>query len=210
MSQLTITLRRSNLSMITPPTVPRKKPGTTRVTITRLTAAPELFDTRAAIARIAMRPIQSPRLETNCASHSRKNDLLPNSRHGAGGIGGSSASRGMNGALDAAGSSSGIAGSPCGSPAASELRVWPSLPPSLRSFAVFFAAVFLAVVLAAGFLAFLTVDFFAVRFAAFFTERFVAGARAARSRKSSIPCSSVIDSGSVPRGTDAFVVPSVT
>ncbi len=77
-------------------------------------------------------------------------------------------------------------------------------------FAVFFAAVFLAVVLAVDFLAFLTVDFFAVRFAAFFTERFVAGARAARSRNSSIPCSSVSDSGSVPRGTDAFVVPSVT
>ena len=74
MSQATITLRRSNLSMITPPTVPRKKPGTTRVTITRLTAAPELFETRAAIARMAMSPIQSPKLETTCASHSRKND----------------------------------------------------------------------------------------------------------------------------------------
>ena len=74
MSQATITLRRSNLSTITPPTVARKKPGTTRVTITRLTAAPELLETRAAIARMAMSPIQSPKLETTCASQSRKND----------------------------------------------------------------------------------------------------------------------------------------
>ena len=74
--------------MITPPTVPRKKPGTTRVTITRLTAAPELFDTRAAIARMAMRPIQSPRLETTCAIQSRRNGRLSNTRHGLGGTGG--------------------------------------------------------------------------------------------------------------------------
>ena len=67
-------------------------------TITRLTAAPELSETRAAIARIATSPIQSPRLETTCASQSRKNDCVPNTRHGAGGIGGSSASGGMNGA----------------------------------------------------------------------------------------------------------------
>ena len=34
---------------------------------------PELSDTLAAIARIAKSPIQSPRLETNCAEQSRKN-----------------------------------------------------------------------------------------------------------------------------------------
>ena len=98
MSHSTITLRRSKRSMMTPPTVPSRKPGSTRVVITRLTAAPELFDTRSAIARMAMRPIQSPRLETNCAVQSRKKVLLPNTRHGASGIGGSDASEGMNGA----------------------------------------------------------------------------------------------------------------
>ena len=60
MSHSTITLRRSKRSMITPPTVPSRKPGSTRVVITRLTAAPELSETRAAMARIAMSPIQSP------------------------------------------------------------------------------------------------------------------------------------------------------
>ncbi len=98
MSQSTITLRRSNRSMITPPTVPSRKPGSTRVVMTRLTAAPELLDTRAAMARMAMRPIQSPRLETHCAVQSRKNALVPNTRHGASGRGGSEASDGMNGA----------------------------------------------------------------------------------------------------------------
>ena len=57
--------RRSKRSTMTPPTVARKNPGTTRATITRLTAAPDPPDTRAAIARIAMMPIQSPRLETH-------------------------------------------------------------------------------------------------------------------------------------------------
>ena len=45
MSHSTITLRRSKRSMITPPTVPSRKPGSTRVVITRLTAAPELSET---------------------------------------------------------------------------------------------------------------------------------------------------------------------
>ena len=48
----------------------------TRVVMTRLTAAPELFDTRAAIARMAIRPIQSPRLDTTCAIQSRRKGLL--------------------------------------------------------------------------------------------------------------------------------------
>ncbi len=98
MSHSTITLRRSNRSMMTPPTVPSRKPGSTRVVITRLTAAPELFDTRFAIARTAIRPIQSPRLEMNCAVQSRKKVLLPKTRSGESGIGGSDASAGMNGA----------------------------------------------------------------------------------------------------------------
>ena len=38
-----------------------------------------------------MSPIQSPVLEMTCASHSRKNDRVPNTRHGAGGTGASSA-----------------------------------------------------------------------------------------------------------------------
>ncbi len=90
MSHHTITRRRSNRSMMTPPTVPRKKPGTTRATITRLTAAPELSETRAAIARIAMRPIQSPVLEMTCASQRRKYERVPKTRHGAGGTGAAS------------------------------------------------------------------------------------------------------------------------
>ena len=84
--------------MMTPPTVPRKKPGTTRASITRLTAAPELCDTRAAMARIAMRPIQSPVLEMTWASQSRKYERVPNTRHGAGGTGAASGRGGMKGA----------------------------------------------------------------------------------------------------------------
>src|SRR5262245_16522022 len=98
--------------MVTPPTVPSKKPGNTRVVMTRLTAAPELFDTRAAMARIAISPIQSPKLEMTCASHRRKNDLVPNTRHIADGTGGVSASGGMKGAP--AGCSSAIRGAPSG------------------------------------------------------------------------------------------------
>ena len=45
-----------------------------------------------------MSPIQSPRLDTHCATQSRKNALVPKTRHGASGIGGSEASDGMNGA----------------------------------------------------------------------------------------------------------------
>ena len=98
MSQVTITLRRSKRSITTPPTVPRKNPGTTRATMTRLTAAPELSDTRVAIARIAIRPIQSPMLDTTCASQRRKYALVPKTRQGADGTGGSSGLAGMKGA----------------------------------------------------------------------------------------------------------------
>ena len=98
MSHRTITLRRSNRSMITPPTVPSRKPGRTRVVMTRLTAAPELSETRAAMARMAMSPIQSPRLDTHCANQSRKKAFDPNTRHGASGMGGAETSDGMNGA----------------------------------------------------------------------------------------------------------------
>ena len=59
----TITLRRSSRSIRTPPIVPRKKPGITRASITKLTAAPELLEICEAMARIAIRPIQSPVLE---------------------------------------------------------------------------------------------------------------------------------------------------
>ena len=98
MSHHTITFRRSNRSMMTPPTVPRKKPGTTRATMTRLTAAPELSDTRAAMARIAMSPIQSPVLEMTWATQSRKYDRVPKTRQGAGGTGAASGRGGMKGA----------------------------------------------------------------------------------------------------------------
>ena len=97
-SQVTITRRRSNRSMMTPPTVPSRKPGITRAAITKPTAAPELCDTRAAIARIAIKPTQSPVLEVTCASHSRKYERVPKTRHGAGGTGDSSGRDGMNGA----------------------------------------------------------------------------------------------------------------
>ena len=157
MSHNTITLRRSNRSTITPPTVPRRNPGSTRVTITRLTAAPELSETRAAIARIAMSPIQSPRLEITWASHNRKNDCVPNTRHGAGGIGGLSASGGMNGAPGLAGCSSAILGSSCAVGGVLDQPTWPSsdafstVPVAVVRLAVaFFAVVFLAVAFLAG------------------------------------------------------------
>ena len=57
-----------------------------RATITKPTAVAE-FDTRLAIARIAIRPIQSPRLDTNCAPKSGRKPGTRNTRHGAGGIG---------------------------------------------------------------------------------------------------------------------------
>jgi hypothetical protein len=74
-------------------------------------------------------------------------------------------------------------------------------------FATFFATFFAFV----AFLAFLAVVFLAAFLAVVrYAVRFVAGARAARSRSNSTACSAVIDSGSVPRGTDALTVPSVT
>src|SRR5437763_1413405 len=97
-SHATMTRRRSKRSTITPPTVARKNPGTTRATITRLTAAPDPPDTRAAMARIAMIPIQSPRLETTWATHNLKNERVPKTRQKAGGRPVSSGEAGMNGA----------------------------------------------------------------------------------------------------------------
>src|SRR5215471_2519657 len=97
-SQAIMTRRRSKRSTMTPPTVARKNPGTTRATITRLTAAPEPPDTRAAIARIAMIPIQSPRLDTTWATQSLKNERVPKTRQNAGGTPVSSGDGGMKGA----------------------------------------------------------------------------------------------------------------
>ena len=97
-SQHTITLRRSNRSTITPPSVARKKPGTIRTAMTRLNAAADPFDTRSVSWRIAKKPTQSPRLEKTWASQSLKNGRVPKSRHGAGGIECSSDEGGMKGA----------------------------------------------------------------------------------------------------------------
>ena len=71
MSQLTITTLRFHRSTSAPPSGASKKPGSMRATITRPTAVPE-FDTFVASARIATSPIQSPRLDTNCAAEQRQ------------------------------------------------------------------------------------------------------------------------------------------
>ena len=71
-SQMTMVRRRSHRSTSTPPTGARKKPGTIRAAMTRPTAAELPLDTRAARATTATSPIQSPRLETTWAIHSRK------------------------------------------------------------------------------------------------------------------------------------------
>ena len=68
-----------------------------RATITKPTAVAE-FETRLAIARIANSPIQSPRLDANCAPKSGRKPGTANTRHGAGGIGSRSGAGGMNGA----------------------------------------------------------------------------------------------------------------
>ena len=204
--------------MITPPTVPRKKPGSTRVTMTRLTAAPELLDTRAAMARMAISPIQSPRLETNCAVHSRKKVLLPNSRQGAGGdrwrISVSRDERRTRRRRFLLGHR--------------RLSLWVLRRIRAQSVAflatfsacgavlvavAFFAVVFLAVAFAVAFLAvdFFVTDFFAVRLRGLL-HRSLRGRRSRRplSEAARHACSSVNDSGSIPRGTVALVVPSVT
>src|SRR4029077_9587251 len=97
MSQLTITTLRFQRSMSAPPSGANKKPGSMRATITKPTAVAE-FDTRGAIARIANRPVQSPRLDANCAPNSGRNPGTLKTRHGAGGIGSRSGAGGMNGA----------------------------------------------------------------------------------------------------------------
>ena len=98
-SQHTITLRRSNRSTITPPSVARKKPGTMR------TPDHEAERGRRAVRRPGRRARGSrrsrpsrPGSRTTCASQSLKNGRVPNSRHGAGGIECSSDEGGMNGA----------------------------------------------------------------------------------------------------------------
>ena len=79
-SQVTITRLRSKRSTRTPATCPKKKPGNRRAESTRPTAAsappPAIL---AASAVTATKPIQSPRLDTTCANHNRKNDGLLNS-----------------------------------------------------------------------------------------------------------------------------------
>ena len=170
MSHSTITLRRSKRSMMTPPRVPRRKPGSTRVVMTRLTAAPELSDTRAAMARIAKRPTQSPRLETTCAIQSRKKVLLPKSRHGASGSAAPTHGRDER-RLAVDGCSSVIrADDPGAGPGAGGVVAFLVA----RLAGAFFAVVFFAV-------AFLAVDFFAVAFLAvvfFAVAFFVVGPRA--------------------------------
>ena len=75
----------------------KAKPGSMRATMTRPMPVPEP-DTFCAIAMIARSPVQSPRLETNCAPISGMNPGVRNTRQGAGGIGTSSGADGMNGA----------------------------------------------------------------------------------------------------------------
>jgi len=74
MSHVTITLRRSHRSISAPPTGASTKPGSIRAIITRPIPVPP--DTDWARARMASSPIQSPRLEENCAANSRKNGPL--------------------------------------------------------------------------------------------------------------------------------------
>ena len=96
MSQLTITTLRFHRSTSAPPNGARMKPGSIRAVITRPTAVPEL-ETLVASARIATSPIQSPRLDTTCASQIRMNPGTRNTDR-EGGIGWSSGWAGMNGA----------------------------------------------------------------------------------------------------------------
>ena len=97
MSHDTITTLRFHRSMSAPPSGANKNPGSMRATMTNPTAVAE-FDTLEAMARIAIRPVQSPRLETNCAPKSGMKPGTWNTRHGAGGIASRSAAGGMNGA----------------------------------------------------------------------------------------------------------------
>jgi hypothetical protein len=97
MSHVTITALRFQRSMSAPPTGANRKPGSMRATITKPTAVAE-FETRPAIAMIAKSPVQSPKLDTNCAPNSGRNPGTRNTRHGAGGIGSRSGAGGMNGA----------------------------------------------------------------------------------------------------------------
>jgi hypothetical protein len=91
MSQITMTFLRSQRSTSTPPTEARKKPGIIRALMTRATdASGDEPPTRAARARMATRPIQSPREETTCATHRRKNELDPRSLNRPGSSGDSS------------------------------------------------------------------------------------------------------------------------
>jgi hypothetical protein len=72
-SHATINRLRSQRSMNTPATGPRKKPGTMRADITRPTAVSGVPPPiRKAAAAMARNPIQSPIAETTWASHRRK------------------------------------------------------------------------------------------------------------------------------------------
>ena len=97
MSQLTITTLRFHLSRKTPPIGASTKPGSMRAIITSPIPVPDP-ETFPAIAMIASRPVQSPRLETNCAPMSGMNPGVRNTRQGVGGIGSLSGEDGMNGA----------------------------------------------------------------------------------------------------------------
>ena len=79
----TMTLRRSNRSTMTPPSVARKKPGS------HADADDEAERGRRVVRDLGGRcrgsrrsPTQSPRLENTCASQSLKNGREPKSRHG--------------------------------------------------------------------------------------------------------------------------------
>lgn len=85
-SHTIIVCRRSQRSTSTPPRGARKNPGTRRAAKTNPTA-PGPPETRSATTMMARRPIQSPRLETACATQRRKNVDVPNTRQGAGGNG---------------------------------------------------------------------------------------------------------------------------
>ena len=80
-SQNTMVRLRSSRSARTPMNGPRNKPGTTRADRTRPTAVPESPPpTLAAMAVMAISPIQSPSDETTWAIHSREYAWDPNIR----------------------------------------------------------------------------------------------------------------------------------
>ena len=199
MSQSTITLRRSKRSMITPPTVPRKKPGThagdhdeahrgARV-VGDARRDREDRDEPDPVAE-ARDDLREPEPEERLACRRR--------RQGAAGPAARRRLRGMNGRLALAGCSLGA--SRGYAPGSGGLRAPGGVGHRRRG--AFFGAAFFARRLL-GRAVFLAVVFLAGRLlrrrlgGAFF---FWPGRAASRSRSSSTPCSSVDDSGSTPRG----------